>query len=212
MQIQCKSCGKAYQVDERRLTPEGVRVKCRSCGAILLLRLGKGHETAVKRAETHATAPDAPPLKREHPAAPVEPEWSALSEPELHEEFKPVTASGPVPSSEPVLPGYRFCIFCGGRLDQDLSPGTCPVCRICEVRKEAALSAPAAAVQGAAPGMSLFMKVLLFMILVLVALFAAFMGYQMALGSNLVLTSAPDFHGLIPAPDASPIFSGAMGF
>ncbi|MEK6775662.1 MAG: zinc-ribbon domain-containing protein [bacterium] len=168
MQIQCKSCGKAYQVDEHRLTPEGVHVKCRSCGTILLLRLGKGHETAAKAAEPHAT--------------------------------------------EPVLPGYRFCIFCGRSLDQDLSAGTRPVCRICEARKEAAVSAPAAAVQGLVPSMPIWKKILLFILLVLVILFAAFMGYQMALGSSLILTSVQDFHGLIPAPDTFPIFSGAMGF
>ncbi|MDX1764693.1 MAG: zinc-ribbon domain-containing protein [bacterium] len=38
MRIQCKKCGKEYRVEESRLTTEGVRVKCRDCGAILLVR------------------------------------------------------------------------------------------------------------------------------------------------------------------------------
>ncbi len=41
MRIQCKQCGKEYRVKKESLTEEGIRAKCRRCGAILRIRLQK---------------------------------------------------------------------------------------------------------------------------------------------------------------------------
>jgi predicted Zn finger-like uncharacterized protein len=56
MRIQCKKCGKEYRVDESRLTLEGVRVKCRDCGAVLLVRKRAEQGPAV---EEQVAAPQA---------------------------------------------------------------------------------------------------------------------------------------------------------
>lgn len=54
MRIQCKKCGKEYRVEESRLTSEGIRVKCRDCGAILLVRKRENGEN--REAEKAAVA------------------------------------------------------------------------------------------------------------------------------------------------------------
>jgi len=41
MRIQCKQCGKEYRVKKEYLTAEGIRAKCRRCGAVLRIRLRK---------------------------------------------------------------------------------------------------------------------------------------------------------------------------
>jgi len=200
MLIHCKGCGKPYRVDEKRLTPEGVRVKCRHCGAVLMIRLRREHEMPLEEKEIKASVPSEPEIQAEAPAAvPVA-------------AFERAVPSGLSEPSEPAPSGYRFCIHCGGRFDHNLHAGRFPVCGTCEARGATAVSEPAAAVQGLVPGMPIWKKILLFILLVLVILFAAFMGYRMALGSNLMLTSVSDLlHGAISVPQIPPILSGAIG-
>ena len=220
MLIHCKGCGKAYRVDEKRLTPEGIRVRCRHCGSVLMIRLRKEHEMqAVKEEEPAAAVPPEPRIKAEAPeAVSAEPSGmaaeAALTGPEFQKEFEPEPPSESVSAPEAPSPKYRFCIYCGGPLVRDLPACGRPVCGNCESGRSAAVSEPEDAVSKAAPGMSVWKKILLLIVLLFVILFAAFMGYQTALGKSFMSVSVSNvFYNGMPAPQIPPLSSsGAAGF
>jgi len=156
MRIQCKGCGKEYQVDERRLTQKGVRVKCRTCGAVLMIRLRQGEKSSLDKTEEAA-----PPLHEENPLTP------------------PVTE--PKPSPFP----YRFCIDCGKRLDSMIPIEQRPVCKACKTREHAKEPAgPDEHLQKVSPSSS-WKRLLLFAVILMVILLAAFLGYRLASGQFL---------------------------
>jgi len=59
MRIHCKQCGKEYRVKEEYLTAEGIRAKCRKCGAILRIRLRK-KETPGEEKDLPGAPPQVP--------------------------------------------------------------------------------------------------------------------------------------------------------
>src|SRR5512139_3340510 len=55
VKVECHGCSAPYQVDERRIPPAGLKMRCPKCGASLLVqRPGQGGEAAP-------LAPPAPP-------------------------------------------------------------------------------------------------------------------------------------------------------
>src|SRR5687768_13902699 len=52
MDVRCEQCGTEYELDETRLKPGGVTVKCTSCGHMFKIR---------KRASTNLGMPTVPP-------------------------------------------------------------------------------------------------------------------------------------------------------
>jgi predicted Zn finger-like uncharacterized protein len=59
MDVRCEKCGTEYELDEARLKPGGVTVKCTSCGHMFKIR---------KRAPTNVGMPVAPPAVSERSA------------------------------------------------------------------------------------------------------------------------------------------------
>ncbi|NOY53984.1 MAG: hypothetical protein GXP58_10280 [Deltaproteobacteria bacterium] len=65
MRIHCKQCGKEYRVRKEYLTEEGIRAKCRKCGAVLRIRLrkketsgaGKGLPGAISQVSSPSVSP-----------------------------------------------------------------------------------------------------------------------------------------------------------
>lgn len=179
MRIQCKGCGKEYKVDESRLTPEGVRVKCRTCGAVLLLRIREEAKVPLGMESPPAAPPTAVSPEAESevqadfhemPVFEPEPKLEPEPEPALWPEPKP-EIKAPLEASPPV---YRFCIQCGGELERSVPAGKLPVCRNC--------SAPAKGKARTVSPPSALKRFLFFIFIVIVILVAAFMGYRFAKG------------------------------
>jgi len=161
MRIQCKNCGKEYQVNENRLTPEGIRVKCRSCSSILLVRMQKKQTDAQEHHESVFESRDP-----EHPEAAAE----RLAEPQGESAF----ASEP----EPSVAKYRFCIQCGGRLGIRIKEGALPICEACD-------TAGALGAGIKTSSMSSGKRTLLYLVILLVIILSALMGYRLAMGTSL---------------------------
>ncbi len=207
MRIQCKGCGKEYQVNEKRLTPEGIRVRCKSCGTVLLVRLRQEQKTppapeeaapsirgkkrqedvpSIETPEAPVVAPEphkAPPAAEE--AVPsIREEKSPVDLPQIEPPEAPVEAPRPqkVSKSKEAPSGYRYCITCGKLLEKVLSVDDRPVCAICS-------SMATAGAPGAVPGMkepqasaSSLKKVLMFIFIIIIVFFAGVMGYRIARG------------------------------
>src|SRR6185369_8909322 len=56
MDVRCEKCGTEYELDEARLKPGGVTVKCTTCGHMFKIR---------KRAPTNVGMPPVPPIASE---------------------------------------------------------------------------------------------------------------------------------------------------
>ena len=61
MNVRCEKCQTEYELDESRLKPGGVTVKCTTCGHMFKIR---------KRAPTNVGAPPPDPRARAASAAP----------------------------------------------------------------------------------------------------------------------------------------------
>ena len=177
MQFQCKQCGKLYRVDERKLTPEGVRVRCRGCGTVLLLRLRPAAAPPPDRIRVTPRSGDAPVPERTEPRdlraeTPPDPQPDAESPREPEEEV-PAAAAGPG-EGEPSL--YRYCIHCGRRLESPPPTDAPPACGIC--RAEEAVEGGGA--EAPAPAGGGWRKVVILLVLIAVLLAAAYLGYRAA--------------------------------
>src|SRR5689334_15966202 len=73
MDVRCEKCGTEYELDEARLKPGGVTVKCTNCGHMFKIR---------KRAPTNVGATPPPELARSRPPS-----------------SRPITASSGVPQA-----------------------------------------------------------------------------------------------------------------
>src|SRR5215510_164473 len=67
MDVRCEKCQTEYELDEARLKPGGVTVKCTNCGHMFKIR---------KRAITNQGAP--PPSQRPRTASPVHPRADSI--------------------------------------------------------------------------------------------------------------------------------------
>ncbi len=168
MRIQCKNCGKEYQVNENRLTPEGIRVKCKSCSSILLVRMQKKQADAQEHHESVFESRD-----------PVHPEAAAESLAESQGES--VAAS----ETEPPVAKYRFCIQCGGRLKNRIKEGALPICEACDTGGGVGLGIKTSS-------MSSGKRTLLYLVILFVILLSALMGYRLAMGTTPPFTLTLD--------------------
>ena len=75
MDVRCEKCQTEYELDEARLKPGGVTVKCTNCGHMFKIR--KRTPTNVGMAATLAAPPSAPPTLRD----PVRPRSSSAKPP-----------------------------------------------------------------------------------------------------------------------------------
>ncbi len=99
MRIRCTGCGREYRVSEERLTGEEVRAKCRSCGAMLRIRVHRNDP--AEPAET-------PPAQNPEPLR--EPDSSQPSESRA---YRHCIACGRF-LDHPVSPkGRPLCTTCG---------------------------------------------------------------------------------------------------
>jgi predicted Zn finger-like uncharacterized protein len=82
LQVECESCKAPYQIDERRVPPAGLKMRCPKCGHSFMVtdpasaRAGKAAAPAV--ASSQATGPSRPELPSDFPAA-----LGSLDEPDL---------------------------------------------------------------------------------------------------------------------------------
>lgn len=106
MRIQCKNCGKEYRVDENRLTSAGIRVKCRNCSAVLLIRRKEEDKTPM---ETEAALSIGGSVEDGPTAEPAGESVTSAENPPIPEpEFEPKIEPGPEPGFE----------FAGSREDE----------------------------------------------------------------------------------------------
>jgi len=157
----------AYRVDERRLTPEGIQARCRSCGAILRIRVRKRDPdgTAVASDENMAF-PEAPPA--------------------LERAGEKETSVGTV--RKPDEAEYRYCITCGKPLDRSIPAGMNPLCSdcdarqaVCHRRKNPFRRDPVRAHPGR--------RIRLILLVILVLFLSALLGYRLAQGVTTPLFS-----------------------
>lgn len=173
MRIQCKGCGKEYQVDQKRVSPEGIRVKCRSCGAVLLVRLREQERSTLKKDKGDGAVKIQESGGQAQPMAPE-------AEPE------PLTTPVVPKGAEPQCSEYHYCMQCGKNLDRRIAENELPVCSTCTI-----MTAADTGQQNKIP--LLTRKRVLFILLAL--LLSAFVAYRMAMGhSSSTLTMNSPCH------------------
>ncbi len=82
VKVECHGCSAPYQIDERRIPPSGLKMRCPKCGTSLLVAR-PGQEAAAAAAQAAAAAPPrpAPPAAAAAPAPPAAPAWSGADLP-----------------------------------------------------------------------------------------------------------------------------------
>src|SRR5690349_13496789 len=83
VKVECDGCKAPYQIDERRIPPAGLKMRCPKCGTSLLVAR-PGQEAAA--AAAHAAPPGppafaAPPPRPNSPAPNPTGEWSGVDLP-----------------------------------------------------------------------------------------------------------------------------------
>ena len=120
--LRCSGCSASYQVNDIRVPPDGIRVRCPSCGHVFRLRRAQLGVAQAEPSPHPATSAPAPP-RAETPAAPSAPSVAAgpdalpgLERPGLGGAFSrpPVAPAAPKPTadwreaSEPAAPRFRW--------------------------------------------------------------------------------------------------------
>src|SRR5207245_1548788 len=100
MDVRCEKCQTEYELDESRLKPGGVTVKCTNCGHMFKIRKRANTNVGVATSGAPAEAPKPPPK----PATPVAAQPLPISERSKREADAPVNIadmpSGPASATE----------------------------------------------------------------------------------------------------------------
>lgn len=104
MVIECSKCHARYNVDEGKIPPSGVKVRCHKCQNIIVIQKTPAQpEPAPVLPETPITHPEPPPSP---PTEPEAPDVSAPEPPSVPEPQIPEPAQPDIPQKEPpVAPG-----------------------------------------------------------------------------------------------------------
>ncbi|MEO8798126.1 MAG: zinc-ribbon domain-containing protein, partial [Polyangiaceae bacterium] len=100
--VDCESCKATYQVDDRRIPPTGLKMRCPKCGHTFLVKMDGG--AAVVKPIQSAASPEAP-----KPAAAAAPSAPKSSPPEADDPFGdlPAVTKAPATVAKPALPATQ---------------------------------------------------------------------------------------------------------
>uniref|UniRef100_A0A7C4TDL3 Zinc finger/thioredoxin putative domain-containing protein n=1 Tax=candidate division WOR-3 bacterium TaxID=2052148 RepID=A0A7C4TDL3_UNCW3 len=104
MIVECSGCHTKYNIDENKIPPAGIKVRCHKCGTIIFLKkeILKPPEPVVKETEFPPPPEVKPPTPEVTPPKPPEPEIPQPPEPKIPE--TPVVTKPEVVSKPPTPP------------------------------------------------------------------------------------------------------------
>jgi predicted Zn finger-like uncharacterized protein len=92
MDVRCEKCGTEYELDESRLKPAGVSVKCTTCGHVFRVRRHPITSVGVGSDQPLPPGPRRPDTERDLPTLP------SLDEDEAQADTQPVSDTIPIPT------------------------------------------------------------------------------------------------------------------